>query len=243
MADLERILYFIEELFGTSSHPDYPNALNGLQVDGPREVQVLGAAVDASEATIREAVTVGVDFLLVHHGLFWDGFGPITGPRFRKVGAPETKVQLDVLVALRQQFDRVSSERLVSGSGLENIYWALGEIHGDELENLSAKEIFVKARDNSDTHAAEAVGLFFEVLGQFAGDLALALGAYDGVYVAGGIVKRYPNMFANSRFRSGFEQKGRHRTIAERIPTQLILHEQPGLLGASYCALQLLKKR
>ncbi len=166
---------------------------------------------------------------------------PIAGEASHGGFAPETKVQLDVLVALRQQFDRVSSERLVSGSGLENIYWALGEMHGDELENLSAKEIFVKARDNSDTHAAEAVGLFFEVLGQFAGDLALALGANDGVYIAGGIVKRYPTMFANSRFRSGFEQKGRHRSIAERIPTQLILHEQPGLLGASYCALQLLK--
>jgi dinuclear metal center YbgI/SA1388 family protein len=56
-------------------------------VEGPGEIQSLGAAVDASEATIREAVRRGVDFLLVHHGLFWDGFGPITGPRFRKVGA------------------------------------------------------------------------------------------------------------------------------------------------------------
>ena len=153
--------------------------------------------------------------------------------------APEPKVQLDVLAALRQQFDRVSSERLVSGSGLENIYWALGEMHGDELDNLSAAEIFAAARDNGDTHATEAVALFFEVLGQFAGDLALALCSNDGVYIAGGIVKRYPNMFTNSRFRSGFEGKGRHRSIMERIPTQLIMHEQPGLLGASYCALEL----
>ena len=166
---------------------------------------------------------------------------PIAGEASHGGFAPETRVQLDVLVALRQQFDRVSSERLVSGAGLENIYWALGEIHGQELDNLSAKEIFSKASDNSDTHAAEAVALFFEVLGQFAGDLALALGANDGVYIAGGIVKRYPDMFANSRFRSGFEHKGRHRSIVERIPTQLILHEQPGLLGASYCALRLLK--
>ncbi len=85
------------------------------------------------------------------------------------------------------------------------------------------------------------MALFFEVLGQVAGDHALALSAEDGVYIAGGIVKRYPELLASSRFRAGFERKGRHRTIMERIPTQLILHEQPGLLGASYCALQLVK--
>lgn len=149
--------------------------------------------------------------------------------------APETRVQLDVMVALREEFDRVSSERLVSGSGLENIYWALGQIHGDKLPKLSAREIFVAAQAGEE-HASEAVALFFEVLGQFAGNYALALSATDGVYIAGGIVPRYPELFVNSRFRSGFESKGRHRAIMERIPTQLIVHPQPGLLGASYVA-------
>ncbi|NNM04374.1 MAG: Nif3-like dinuclear metal center hexameric protein [Gemmatimonadetes bacterium] len=87
MAKLEQILYFLEETFQTSAFPDYPDALNGLQVDGPAEVAVLGAAVDASEQTISAAVEQGVDLLLVHHGLFWDGPGAITGPRFRKVAA------------------------------------------------------------------------------------------------------------------------------------------------------------
>jgi glucokinase len=160
---------------------------------------------------------------------------PIAGEASHGGFAPETRVQLDVLLALREEFDRVSSERLVSGSGLENIYWALGQIHHDKLPKLSAREIFAAALD-SDEHAAEAVALFFEVLGQFAGNYALALGANDGVYIAGGIVRRYPDMFINSRFRSGFESKGRHRAIMERIPTRLIMHPQPGLLGASYVA-------
>lgn len=166
---------------------------------------------------------------------------PIAGEASHGGFAPETKVQLDVLSALRERFDRVSTERVLSGSGLENIYWALGQIHGDKLPKLSAAEIFAKAGDNSDPHAAESVALFFEILGQVAGDLALTLGAEDGVYIAGGIVKRYPELLANSRFRSGFEGKGVHRSLMERIPTQLILHEQPGLLGASYVALELLR--
>ena len=165
---------------------------------------------------------------------------PVAGEASHGGFAPETRVQLDVLLALRERFDRVSTERLVSGPGVENIYGALASIHGLKLPRLSAAEIFAAADDNSDPHAVEAVSLFFEVLGQFAGDFALALGATDGVFVAGGIVKRYPDLLANSRFRSGFESKGRYRALMERVPTQLILHEQPGLLGASYYALQML---
>ncbi len=165
---------------------------------------------------------------------------PITGEGSHSGFAPESQVQVDILTALRERFDRVSAERLVSGPGLENIYWALARIHGEKRPQLSAADIFAKTIDNSDPRAAEAVQVFFEVLGQYAGDLALTLGAKDGIFVAGGIAQRYPDLLANSRFRSGFESKGRHRSIVERIPTQLILHEQPGLLGASYCALQML---
>ena len=166
---------------------------------------------------------------------------PVAGEASHGGFAPETRVQLDVLTALREQFDRVSTERLVSGPGIENIYRALASIHGVKLPRVSAAEIFTAADSNSDSHAVEAVSLFFEILGQFAGDYALALGAKDGVFIAGGIIKRYPDLLANSRFRSGFESKGRYRTLMERIPTQLILHEQPGLLGASYVALELFR--
>jgi len=166
---------------------------------------------------------------------------PISGEGSHSGFAPETRVQLDILSILRERFDRVSTERLVSGPGLENIYWALTRIHGDKRPQLSAAEIFARAKANSESRSSEAVHVFFEVLGQVAGDLALTLGAENGIYIAGGIAKRYPELLANSGFRTGFESKGRHRSIMERIPTQLILHEQPGLLGASYVALELLR--
>ena len=164
---------------------------------------------------------------------------PIPGEASHGGFAPESQVQIDILKALRERFDRVSSERLVSGPGLENIYWALMRIHGEKRAHLAPAEIFRAAIDNSDPLASEAVQMFFEVFGQVAGDLALALGAEDGIFIAGGIAKRYPDLLQNSRFRSGFENKGRHRSLMERIPTQLILHDQPGLLGAAYCALKL----
>lgn len=164
---------------------------------------------------------------------------PIAGEAGHVGFAPASQVQLDVLAALRERFDRVSTERLVCGSGLENIYWALGRLHGQDWPQRTAREIFEATQQNTDGRASEAVQLFFEILGQFAGDYALAIGAHDGIYIAGGIVPRYPELLTNSGFRSGFENKGRYRSILERIPTQLISHEHPGLLGAAVVAAQL----
>ncbi|MFC1660502.1 Nif3-like dinuclear metal center hexameric protein [Gemmatimonadota bacterium] len=87
MEKLESLIHFLDSRFDPENYPDYPNALNGLQVEGPREIHRVGAAVDASEKTIRLARERGVDLLLVHHGLFWGGLGRLTGPRYRKVTA------------------------------------------------------------------------------------------------------------------------------------------------------------
>lgn len=147
--------------------------------------------------------------------------------------APESEEQEELLPALRKRFGRVSRERLVSGSGLENIYWGLAQINNQQCPQISAAEIMQASIENIDALACRAVELFYQILGQVAGDLALTLGAKDGIYIAGGIAQRYPQALANSKFRSGFESKGRHSDLVKRIPTQLIMHKQPGLLGAS----------
>jgi glucokinase len=164
---------------------------------------------------------------------------PVVGEGGHIGFAPKSKVQIDVLEVLREKFERVCIERLVSGSGIENIYWALHALRGEKRLELSAAEIFKAAEAGSDPVAADATQLFFEILGQVAGDIALVLGAQDGVYLAGGIVKRYPEMLHISGFRNAFESKGGHRPMMERIPTKLITYDEPGLLGAASCALEL----
>jgi dinuclear metal center YbgI/SA1388 family protein len=82
---LESLLQYTDRYLGIPHHPDYGTALNGLQVQGSRDVRHVVAAVDASEAVIREAAAMGADLLLVHHGMFWDGLKPLTGRRYRKV--------------------------------------------------------------------------------------------------------------------------------------------------------------
>ncbi|NNF40457.1 MAG: glucokinase [Woeseiaceae bacterium] len=162
---------------------------------------------------------------------------PVAGEGGHVGFAPETELQIEILKVLRAQFDRISAERLIAGSGLENIYHALTIIRGEPGPALQAAEIFRERRPGN--LAAEAVEIFFELLGQVAGDVALTLGAVDGVYIAGGIAKRYPELLEASRFRSAFESKGRRRAMMERIPTRLITYEQPGLLGAAYSVLEL----
>ncbi len=82
---LESLLQYLAEYLEVEGFPDHALAHNGLQVEGPTEIERLAVAVDASEAVIVQAVEAGVDLLIVHHGLFWDGQTPITGRRFRKV--------------------------------------------------------------------------------------------------------------------------------------------------------------
>jgi glucokinase len=168
---------------------------------------------------------------------------PIVGEGGHVGFAPKSQVQIEILKALRSKFDRVSVERLVSGAGLENIYWALTFIHGEQRTQLSAKDVFANGGEGGDPRAAEAIHMFFEILGQVAGDMALTMGAQDGVYLAGGIAKRYPELLQNSGFRNAFENKGRHRAYMERIPTLLVTHDEPGLLGSASCALELSSSR
>ncbi len=87
MAALADIVAFCDEYLKVSETPDYPPALNGLQVAGPGEVRRIAAAVDLSLRAIRAAVDGGAELLLVHHGIFWGGLRPLTGAHFTRVEA------------------------------------------------------------------------------------------------------------------------------------------------------------
>jgi glucokinase len=66
--------------------------------------------------------------------------------------------------------------------------------------------------------------------------MALALGAWDGVYLSGGLVPRLLEDLQHSAFRKRFESKGRYSQALARVPTLAIVHPQPGLLGAAALA-------
>ena len=81
---LNEVAAYLDELLDVPAIGDYPNALNGLQVENSGSLSKIGAAVDACESVIGEAAAAGVDLLLVHHGLVWGGLAPLTGAAYRK---------------------------------------------------------------------------------------------------------------------------------------------------------------
>ncbi len=139
--------------------------------------------------------------------------------------------------------NRVSYEQLLSGYGLEQIYQAL--IFSDKnntltsfKEKLSAQEISSNAVSDKCPACKQALTLFCNVLGSFAGNLALIMNSQGGVYIAGGIVPRFIEYLKSSDFRTRFEAKGRLSHITEQAPTYVITEQQPGLLGAAAFVLQ-----
>ena len=84
-ASLKEVAFYLEELLSHSTVADWPNALNGLQLENSGTIRRIGAAVDGCEATLRMAAERGIDFLLVHHGLFWSGLHRLEGPAYRKL--------------------------------------------------------------------------------------------------------------------------------------------------------------
>ncbi|NIP83809.1 MAG: Nif3-like dinuclear metal center hexameric protein [Gemmatimonadetes bacterium] len=85
--ELRELVEYLDDYLAVAEVEDYPNALNGLQVEAPGPVSTIAVAVDATAASIEAAVEAGADLLLVHHGLFWAGNLPVTGRRYRRLRA------------------------------------------------------------------------------------------------------------------------------------------------------------
>jgi glucokinase len=136
-----------------------------------------------------------------------------------------------ILDQLRQRFGHVSAERVLSGPGLENLYRAIAAVDEFDVPIRSASEITQAALQGACPASRAALDMFCEMLGGFAGNVALTYGARGGVYIAGGIAPRILGHLAVSEFRSRFVQKGRFQTYLEAIPSQVIVHPAATFLG------------
>ncbi|MEO1135872.1 MAG: glucokinase [Pseudomonadota bacterium] len=147
--------------------------------------------------------------------------------------APRTDKEFEVMKFIAREHPHVSVERLLSGSGLVNIYRALCAIREIPRASLQANEITAAAIDGSHPIAAEAVNMFCAVLGRVAGDAVLSTGARGGVFLGGGILPKIKDIFLKSDFADCFHDKGRMRDYLEDVPVQLIVRDGAALLGAA----------
>ncbi len=87
MPKLDELVAYCDKRTRRARFKDAPGAFNGLQVANDGRVTRIGAAVDAGLVPFRHAVAAGVDFLIVHHGMYWDMPRTLTGPVFARVAA------------------------------------------------------------------------------------------------------------------------------------------------------------
>ena len=155
--------------------------------------------------------------------------------------APTDARQDALLAHLRLAFPRVSYERVICGAGLVRIFRFIEEREGSraspELKEMMstgdpAKAITDFALTGQDEAAVRALDLFVTAYGAFAGNMALAMLAHGGVYVAGGIAPKIAAKLADGAFIRAFTAKGRFRSLLEGMPVHVVMNEHVGLYGA-----------
>jgi glucokinase len=174
--------------------------------------------------------------------------------------APRSELEFQLLKYLRDKLSlsRISVERVVSGMGIVAIYQflrdrqAIGEspeiasaIRTWEAEaGLTEKSIDPAAviatavAERQDPLARKTMELFTELYGAEAGNLALKLLPYGGLYIAGGVAAKNLELMKSGIFMSAMRDKGRMRPLMERIPVHVILNQNVGMIGAAHHALE-----
>jgi glucokinase len=149
-----------------------------------------------------------------------------------------------LLAAVRREHAHVSAERLLSGIGLPVLHAAVAAVLGRSAQAhaamsgaLTANAIVERGLAGQDEVCSRTLDSFCALLGSFAGNVALVLGARGGVYIGGGIVPRLGDRFFASKFRQRFEAKGRFEAYLQAVPTALIT-DTLAALGGTALALQ-----
>lgn len=175
--------------------------------------------------------------------------------------APRTQLEFQLLHFLRNdmKLERVSVERVVSGKGIVSIYRflkSLGE-HPEspeiaqvfqaweqrtaQTENLvdPAAAIAQAALHQSDLLCQHTLSLFIGAYGAEAGNLALKLLPYGGLYVAGGVAAKILPLLKQGDFLKSLHSKGRVSSLLQKVPVHVVLNPKVGLLGSAIYAAQL----
>lgn len=212
---------------------DFAAAAMSIVTLQPHELKQIGGGKitpKAPKAVLGAGTGLGVGHLITMP----DGtVMPLPGEGGHVDWAPTNEKEWAIHRFIHNRLGRVSAERVLSGPGLETLYLALADYHGRNVVPLSAAKIGQRALSGIDTLALETVNQFFASLGSFAGNLALNLNTYGGVYIAGGVVPKLMQLMATSNFRARFEHKGRFCQVAEAIPCFVITAEHAGLRGVA----------
>lgn len=212
----------------------------GIDLLGPDDFEVLNEGIPNQTGTIA-LISAGTG--LGEAVAYWDGSAhqPYPSEGGHADFAPRTEIEAELLLHLRDEYGRVSVERVLSGPGLRNIYRFLRDSRHLFESPVIAEQMLVNDPPAVITRAALAgdcplcgktLDLFITLYGAEAGNAALRYLATGGVYLGGGIVPKIVERIKGSGFMHAFTSKGRLSPLLEAIPVKVILNDQSALLGA-----------
>ena len=208
---------------------DFEALARGLPMLGEADKTQIGggsSVADATRAVLGPGTGLGIA-ALVRAG---DDWATVTGEGGHATITATTDIDNDVVSHVRSKQGHCSAEDLLSGPGLTRIYSALAEIGNEDPEYTTPAEITAAAAIG-DTLARATLNVFFSLLGTTAGNLALTVNAFGGVFIGGGIVPRLIPSLLESDFRLRFDDKGNYRDYMTQIPTYVITEPFPAFAG------------
>ncbi|MFB1631676.1 glucokinase [Pseudomonas sp. AP-1] len=132
---------------------------------------------------------------------------------------------------IHSQIGHVSAETVLSGGGLVRLYQAICALDGQAPRHKTPAEV-TDAALAGEPGALEVIEQFCRFLGRVAGNNVLTLGARGGVYIVGGVIPRFAELFLSSGFATSFADKGCMSGYFAGVPVWLVTAEFSGLLGA-----------
>lgn len=152
------------------------------------------------------------------------------------VGSPR---EAQLRAHIEAQIGHVSAETILSGGGLLRLYQTVCAVDGLEATCTSPAEV-TEAGLEGDPAAVATIEQFCRFLGRVAGNNVLTVGGRGGVYIVGGVIPRFLDLFLESGFADSFADKGCMSEYFEGIPVWVVTAEFSGLLGAGVALQQAL---
>lgn len=218
---------------------DLASAGWGLKQLQPKDLYTLnsGEKISGNQAIVSVGTGLGIG------GLCWDGKKqhPFASEGGHADFAPQGAIDRELWDYLHKKYGHVSLERVLSGPGLEHLFWFLVEkskhkngLTGEEI----SKQVIEQGLSGESKICMEALEWFASLYGVAAGNVALQFLSVGGLYLAGGIAHKILPVLKQGNFMKSFVNKGRFQQLLEKIPVQVVLNESLPLLGALEFCLQ-----
>lgn len=132
---------------------------------------------------------------------------------------------------IQNEIGHVSAETILSGGGLLRLYQAICVVDGHTPKATEPAKVTELALAG-DAVARQTIDQFCRFLGRVAGNNVLTVGGLGGVYIVGGVIPKFIELFLASGFNESFADKGCMSGYFANVPVWVVTAEFSGLIGA-----------